>query len=165
MANEEKINQEELNEEDKAIFAYAAFSISFDIEAFGQEIRAEVRKLRASGIEDGEIGRILANDLESNGRIFGRFRNSVKRGIVSGIMQSHRVGQDRIYGDRLKMKWVSVGSPNICPDCEKRIGRIETWEVWESIGLPASGFSVCKGFCYCQLIPTSFPIADKVNIK
>ena len=118
----------------------------------------------ASGISDREIGRILASDLENGGRIFGSFRNSVKRGIVSGIMQGPRVGQNRIYGDSLKMKWVSVGSPNICPDCERRIGRIESWNVWESIGLPASGFSVCKGYCYCQLIPTTYPIEDKVIV-
>lgn len=165
MADEEKINQEELSEEDRAIFTFAAFNISFAIEAFGQEIRSEIRKLRAAGIADSEIGRIIDTDLQSNGRIFGSFRNSVKRGVISGIMQGYRVGQDRVYGDRLKMKWVSVGSPNICPDCEKRVGRIESWEVWESVGLPASGFSVCKSYCYCQLIPTSYPIEDRVIVK
>ena len=162
MADEKRINQEELNEEDQAIYKWAAFNIAFAIEEFGAEIRAEIRRLRAAGIVDTEIGRILATDLESGGRIFGSFRNSVKRGVVSGIMQGHRVGQDRIYGDSLKMKWVSVGSPNICPDCKERIGRIEEWDIWESLGLPASGFSVCKEFCYCQLIPVSYPIEDKV---
>lgn len=162
MADEERIKQEELSEEDQAIFAFAAFGISFAIDGFAQQIRAEIRKLRASGITDSEIGRILASDLKNGGRIFGGFRNSIKRGVVSGIMQGHRVGQDKIYGDSLKMKWVSVGSPNICPDCKDRIGRIETWDVWESLGLPASGFSVCKEFCYCQLIPVNYPIEDKV---
>ena len=165
MANEKRINQEELDKEDQAIYKWAAFHLAFAIEAFGNEIRAEISRLRAAGVVDSEIGRILATDLESGGRIFGSFRNSVKRGIVSGIMQGHRVGQDRIYGDSLKMRWVSVGSPNICPDCERRIGRIESWNVWESIGLPASGFSVCKGYCYCQLIPTTYPIEDKVIVK
>tara|TARA_R100001594_G_scaffold137416_1_gene180470 strand:- start:58 stop:552 length:495 start_codon:yes stop_codon:yes gene_type:complete len=164
MADEERINQEELTEEEQAIFAYAAFGMSFSIDGFTQEIRSEIRKLRASGISDREIGRILASDLENGGRIFGSFRNSIKRGIISGIMQGHRVGQDTIYGDSLKMRWVSVGSPNICPDCQKRLGRIESWNVWESIGLPASGFSVCKESCYCQLIPTNYPIEDKVIV-
>ena len=164
MADEERIDQEELSEEDQAIFAYAAFGISFSIDGFAQEIRSEIRKLRAAGISDGEIGRILAADLATGGRIFGSFRNSIKRGVVSGIMQAHRVGQDKIYGDSLKMKWVTVGSPNICPDCERRVGRIESWNIWESIGLPASGFSICKGYCYCQLIPTSFPIEDRIIV-
>jgi len=164
MADEERINQEELEEEDQAIFAYAAFGISFAIDGFAQEIRSEIRKLRAAGITDGEIGRILASDLQSGGRIFGGFRNSIKRGVVSGVMQAHRVGQDRIYGDSLKMKWVSVGSPNICDDCQERIGRIEEWDIWESLGLPASGFSVCKESCYCQLIPITYPISDRVVV-
>ena len=164
MADEERIDQEELEEEDQAIFAYAAFGISFAIDGFAQEIRAEIRKLRASGISDREIGRILSSDLTNGGRIFGGFRNSIKRGIVSGIMQGHRVGQDTIYGDSIKMRWVSVGSPNVCPDCQDRLGRIESWEVWESLGLPASGFSVCKESCYCQLIPTSYPIEDRVIV-
>ena len=164
MADEERINQEELEEEDQAIFAYAAFGISFAIDGFAHEIRSEIRKLRAAGITDGEIGRILASDLESGGRIFGSFRNSIKRGVVSGVMQAHRVGQDRIYGDSLKMKWVSVGSPNICDDCQERIGRIEEWDIWESLGLPASGFSVCKESCYCQLIPITYPISDRVVV-
>ena len=162
MADEERINQEELEEEDQAIFAYAAFGISFAIDEFSTKIRSEIRKFRAAGIADSEIGRILASDLENGGRIFGSFRNSIKRGVVSGIMQGHRVGQDKIYGDSIKMKWVSVGSPNICPDCKERIGRIEEWDIWESLGLPASGFSVCKEFCYCQLMPVSYPIEDKV---
>ena len=164
MADEEKINQEELEEEDQAIFAWSAFGISFAIDGFVQEIRSEIRKLRAAGITNAEIGRILASDLELGGRIFGGFRNSIKRGVISGIMQGHRVGQDLIYGDSLKMRWVSVGSPNICPDCQNRLGRIESWNVWESLGLPASGFSVCKEYCYCQLIPISYPKEDKVIV-
>ena len=165
MADEKRIKQEELNEEDEAIFKWAAFNISFAITAFGEEIRAEISRLRAAGIADSEIGGILNTDLQSGGRIFGSFRNSIKRGVVSGIMQGYRVGQDRVYGDSIKMRWVSVGSPNICPDCIKRIGRIESWRTWETLGLPASGFSVCKGYCYCQLIPTNYPIEDKVIIK
>jgi hypothetical protein len=164
MADEKRINQEELGEEDQAIYKWAAFNIAFAIEEFGEEIRSEIRKLRAAGIADGEIGRILDTDLRDGGRIFGRFRNSVKRGVVSGIMQAHRVGQDKIYGDSLKMKWVSVGSPNICDDCQERIGRIEEWDIWESLGLPASGFSVCKESCYCQLIPITYPISDRVVV-
>ena len=164
MADEERINQEELEEEDQAIFAWAAFGISFAIDEFAQSIRSEIIKLRAAGITDAEIGRILAADLASGGRIFGTFRNSIKRGVVSGIMQGHRIGQDSIYGDSIKLKWVSVGSPKICPDCEKRIGKVATWAKWESLGLPASGFSVCKEFCYCQLVPEVFPIEDSVIV-
>ena len=164
MADEERIDQEELSEEDQALFSWTAFQISFAIDAFAGEIRSEIRKLRAAGISDNEIGRIFSEDLANGGRIFGRFRNNLQRGVVSGVMQAHRVGQDNVYGDSIRMKWVSVGSPNLCPDCQERIGRIEEWDIWESIGLPASGFSVCKEYCYCQLIPTSYPIESRIVV-
>lgn len=164
MADEERIDQEELNEEEQAIFRWTAFQLSFAIDAFTQELRSEIRKLRASGISNAEIGRVLADDLATGGRIFGRYRNSLQRGIVSGIMQGHRVGQDKVYGDSIKLRWVSVGSTNICPDCEKRIGRVEEWDVWESLGLPATGFSVCKEYCYCQLIPVKYPIQNRILV-
>ena len=164
MADEERINQEELEEEDKSFFLWAAFGISFDITRFAEDIRSDISKLRAAGIADSEIGRILTTDLTTGGRIFGGFRNSIKRGIISGIMQGHRIGQDTIYGDSLKMRWVSVGSPDVCPDCKVRLGEIKDWEEWESLGLPASGFSVCKESCYCQLVPEVFPIEDKVIV-
>ena len=165
MADErERINQEELNEEEQALFKWAAFGISFAIDSFSQELRAEIRKLRAAGISDREIGRILASDLEHGGRIFGGFRNNVKRGVVSGIMQGSRFGQDEVYGNSVSFRWVSVGSSKICVDCQDRIGQIATWEQWESLGLPATGFSVCKEFCYCQLVPEDIEIDDRVVI-
>ena len=118
--------------------------------------------LRRSGMGDGDILGVLAADFNTNGRIFGEFRNTIKRGIVSGIMQSFRVGQDNVFGDNIKLRWVSVGSPKICVDCAARVGEVDTWENWQSAGLPASGFSVCKEYCYCQLVPEDIEIDDKI---
>ena len=164
MADEERTNQEELTEEDQAIYKWAAFNIAFAIEAFGEEIRAEISRLRAAGIVDTEIGRILASDLESGGRIFGTFRNSVKRGVVSGIMQGSRLGQDRVYGNQL-MQWISVGTPRICSDCESRVGELSTYQDWIAAGLPATGWSLCREFCYCQLVPEDVEIEPRVQIQ
>ena len=80
-------------------------------------------------------------------------------------MQGARAGQDEIYGNRMKMRWVSVGSPKICVDCESRVGQIASWDEWESLGLPATGFSICKEFCYCQLIPEGIEIDDRVIVR
>ena len=79
-------------------------------------------------------------------------------------MQGSRIGADRVYGDSVMMQWVSVGSPKICVDCEGRIGQVESWNTWESIGLPASGFSVCKEFCYCQLVPANVPMPSSLRL-
>lgn len=161
MADEEQ-NTQNLEEEDESILLWATLGISFAIDVFTTKIEREIALLRNAGVREAEIIRILGGDLSTGGRIFGEFRNNIKRGIVSSVMQASRIGQDRVYGDSLKMRWISVGSPRICPDCEDRIGQVATWDEWEAVGLPASGFSVCKEWCYCQLIPESVPMPSSV---
>ena len=166
MANDEltEENQENLKEEDENILLWATLGISFGIDVFITKLEREIALLRNAGVTEAAIVNILGNDLATNGRIFGEFRNTIKRGIVSAIMHASRIGQDRIYGDSVEMQWVSVGSPKICVDCEDRIGEIRTWDEWEAIGLPASGFSVCKEFCYCQLIPTDIKMPASLTL-
>tara|TARA_R100000808_G_scaffold24661_1_gene57433 strand:+ start:897 stop:1391 length:495 start_codon:yes stop_codon:yes gene_type:complete len=164
MADEEQ-NTQTLEEEDENILLWATLGISFAIDIFATEIEREIALLRNAGISNDEILRILRSDLSTNGRIFGRLRNNIKRGIVSAVMQASRIGQDRVYGDSVMMQWVSVGTPKICVDCESRIGQVRSWEEWEVLGLPASGFSVCKEFCYCQLIPADVPMPSSVRLQ
>ena len=71
-------------------------------------------------------------------------------------MHASRVGQDRIYGDSVAMQWGSVGSPKICIDCEDRIGEIRTWDEWEAVGLPASGFRFVKSSVTASLFRLRF---------
>ena len=163
MADEEQ-NQGNLKEEDENILLWATLGISYGIDIFITRLEREIALLRNAGVTDAAILNILGNDLATNGRIFGEFRNTIKRGVVSGIMQASRIGQDRIYGDSVKMRWVSVGTPRICVDCEARIGEIRSWDEWEAIGLPASGFSVCKEFCYCQLVPEEVSMPDSLRL-
>ena len=166
MANEELTEEitENLEEEDENILLWATLGISFGIDVFITKLEREIALLRNAGISEAAIVDILGNDFAANGRIFGEFRNTIKRGIISATMHASRVGQDRVYGDSVDMQWVSVGSPKICPDCEDRIGNIQSWDEWESLGLPASGFSVCKEFCYCQLIPASIPMPSALTL-
>ena len=166
MANDELTEEitENLKEEDENILLWATLGISFGIDIFVTRIEREIALLRNAGVSEAAILDILGNDLATGGRIFGEFRNTIKRGIVSATMHASRVGQDRIYGDSVAMQWVSVGSPKICIDCEDRIGLIKSLEEWEALGLPASGFSVCKEFCYCQLIPASIPMRSSLQL-
>ena len=156
-------NTENLKEEDENILLWATLGISFGIDVFITKLEREIALLRNAGVSEAAIVDILGNDLATGGRIFGEFRNTIKRGIVSATMHASRVGQDRVYGDSVDMQWVSVGSPRICVDCEPRIGEVRTWDEWEVAGLPASGFSVCKEFCYCQLIPSSIPMQSSLR--
>ena len=162
---EEFLDAEEIEQQDEDTLLWVALGLAYGIDVLDTRIEREIAILRGSGVGDAAIVQILSDDLRAGGRIFGEFRNTLKRGIVGGIMQGFRVGQDNIYGDNLMMRWVSVGSPRICDDCEERVGQVESWSYWESEGLPASGFSVCKENCYCQLIPEDIPIDDKVIIQ
>ena len=166
MANEETTEEitENLEEEDENILLWATLGVSFGIDIFLTRIEREVTLLRNAGISESAIINILGNDLAANGRIFGEFRNTIKRGVVSSVMQASRMGQDRVHGDRMRFRWVSVGTPKICIDCTDRIGEVRSWEEWESLGLPASGFSVCKEFCYCQLVPESVPMPASLSL-
>ena len=166
MANDEftEENTQNLEEEDENILLWATLGVSYGIDIFLTRLEREVALLRNAGVTDAAILNILGNDLAANGRIFGEFRNTIKRGIVSATMHASRLGQERVYGDSVAMQWVSVGSPKICIDCEDRIGEVKTWNEWEVLGLPASGFSVCKEFCYCQLIPVEIPMPSSLRL-
>ena len=166
MANEELTEEitQNIEEEDENILLWATLGISYGIDIFITRLEREIALLRTAGITDDAIFDILGNDLAGHGRIFGEFRNTIKRGIISAIMQASRVGADRVYGDNVMMRWVSVGTPKICVDCTPRIGQVRSWAEWESLGLPASGFSVCKEFCYCQLVPEDVPMPASLSV-
>ena len=166
MANEELTEEitQNLEQEDEDILLWATLGISYGIDIFITRIEREVALLRNAGIADAAILDILGNDLATNGRIFGELRNTIKRGIVSATMQASRVGADRVYGDSVMMRWVSVGTPKICVDCTPRIGQVRSWDEWEALGLPASGVSVCKEFCYCQLVPEEVSMPASLSV-
>ena len=164
MADIEEVFNEEGEEQENNTLLWAALGLSFGIDIFVSRINREIEILRGAGLGDDAILTTFSRDLSTHGRIFGEFRNAIKSSIVLGVMQGFRVGQDNIYGDSLKFKWVSVGSPRICKDCEERVGQVKTWDEWEELGVPASGFSVCKEYCYCQLIPSDIEIDDFVVV-
>ena len=153
--------QESLNQEDENTLLWATLGVGFAIDVFVSRIEQQINIFRQAGLSDEAIINSLRADLRTNGRIFGEFSNSIRRGVVSGIMQGARLGQDRVYGNQL-MQWVSVGSDRICSDCERRIGQIETYQDWISAGLPATGWSLCREFCYCQLVPETVDIEGRI---
>lgn len=163
---EELLNEEEntqaLEEGDENVILWVTLGVSYAIDVFATEVEREVAILRNAGIGNQGIADTIRNDLLNNGRVFGKFSNNIKRGIVSGVMQANRIGQSEVYGDSVNFRWVSVGSPKICVDCQERIGEVATLDQWEVIGLPATGFSICKEFCYCQLVDESVEIDDKI---
>ena len=155
MANE----QERLDEQDRGLLIAVALGLSFDIRIFSERLRQEIDRLGRSGLNEQSIIGVLSQDYTTNGRIFGELRNSIKRGVVGSINQVFR----REGGMGQGLRWVAV-SKNICSDCVARAGEIDTWSGWESRGMPGSGWSICREYCYCQLIPEEVEIDDRIKI-
>jgi|TARA_R100000656_G_C3954819_1_gene129003 hypothetical protein len=151
--------EEQLDDKDREILLWIALGLSYDVRIFTERLGQEIERLTRSGVSEQSIIRVLNTDFNQSGRIFGELKNSIKRGIVGGINQafrrSGRMGQ--------KLRWITV-SKNVCPDCESRAGQLDTWEGWEARGMPASGWSVCKEYCYCQLMPEDIEIDDTLKI-
>ena len=152
-------DKEGLDDKDREILLWVALGLSYDVRIFSERLGQEIERLTRSGVSEQSIIGVLDTDFRSKGRIFGEFVRSVKRGVVGGINQAFRRSGEM----GRKLRWITV-SKNVCPDCESRAGELDTWEGWESRGMPASGWSVCKEFCYCQLMPEDIEINDTIKI-
>ena len=149
----------ELDEKDRRLLIETALGLSYDIRIFSERLGQEIDRLTRNGLDEQSIIRVLEQDLATNGRIFGELRNSIKRGVTGGINQAFRRAGE--MGQSLK--WIAI-SKNLCDDCRSRAGEVDTWDNWEARGMPASGWSACKEYCYCQLMPESLDIDDTITI-
>lgn len=149
----------QLDDKDREILLWVALGLSYDVRIFSERLRQEIDRLTRAGVSQQSIAGTLSADLAGQGRIFGEFRNAIKRGIIGGINQAFRRAGE--MGQQLR--WVAI-SKNICPDCEERAGQVDSWEGWIARGMPASGWSVCKEYCYCQLIPAGIATDDKLQV-
>ena len=149
----------ELDEKDRRLLIETALGLSYDIRIFSERLGQEIDRLTRNGLDEQSIIRVLEQDLATNGRIFGELRNSIKRGVTGGVNQAFRRAGE--MGQSLK--WIAI-SKNPCDDCRSRAGEVDTWDNWEARGMPASGWSACKEYCYCQLMPESLDIDDTITI-
>tara|TARA_Y100000310_G_scaffold302583_1_gene340040 strand:+ start:282 stop:794 length:513 start_codon:yes stop_codon:yes gene_type:complete len=156
--------EEETDSNTEELIALFLLLISYDVEIFISRINQTVTTLKNSGLTDQAIHEVLQRDLDTSGRIFGELKNSIKSAVIGTIIQSSKTGQSKIFQDKKKFRWVNVEGHVICDDCLARAGQIETWETWESIGMPGSGWSLCKANCYCILVPEDTDIDDNVKL-
>ena len=136
----------------------------FDVQVFGNRLEQSISTMSANGMTTKQIEGILKNDMKNGGRIFGELRNSSKESIVEGVNQSSRLGQFEQYGEKDSFAWVTVGGHKVCPDCDARAGEVRSWDEWTREGLPASGWSFCRGWCYCVLDPVG-KMDKRVTVK
>ena len=122
------------------------------------DIQGIVTSMKASGMSNSAIKDTLMADLTGGGRIFGNYRNQVKNTVKSGVSMAGSNASKDIFTKAgvEKFRWQTVQGDTVCPDCEPRHGQIESMKVWEMIGTPQSGFSVCQQYCQCQLLPENY---------
>ncbi len=162
MANE-KDRFSKLDKRDREIVRWVTTILSGEIQVFNARIRQQIEILRGAGLSEQSIVGFLSEDLGTSGRIFGEFKNAVKRGIVGGIMQASR--RELYLGGSVNYRWVVANGVENCKDCIGRAGEVDTWDNWALRGMPGTGWSVCRAHCYCQLVPDETDIDNVINIR
>lgn len=121
-----------------------------------------ITTMKSAGMSNVAIRQTLLNDLNTGGQLFGAFRNNLKNTIKNGVEISSNDSANKEFTNAgiQEFRWVSIGDNSVCPDCAGRSGEIGTLEYHETLGLPASGFSVCQGNCRCKLVPIDYKGED-----
>jgi len=127
------------------------------ITRFLGEYQKTVTRLTAAGMPANQIRRIIENDLQGSGRLFGQLKNGISKGVGRGAgdISGEVSEQVQVKKKIKKFRWVTV-SVKPCPDCSPRHNRKETMSTWRKIGKPRSGFSVCQGSCKCRLVAEKY---------
>ncbi|MBC8428086.1 MAG: hypothetical protein H8D94_01295 [Candidatus Pelagibacter sp.] len=122
------------------------------------EIQEVVNHMRVFGMSENDIVSTLSQDLINQGRLFGSFRNRIKNTVKNAVTMAAAAAQLDLYqkANIKEFRWVTVSDTRVCPDCIIRHNRKETLETFKLIGLPQSGFSVCRDRCRCLLVPMSY---------
>ena len=139
-----------------------------DAKYFAITLEYEIEKMRIAGMSENAIFTVLEQDAKTGGRIFGQFENTIKSQIFGGIQTASAIGEQEVYKaagiDVDFQKWVTF-SKRPCPDCDDRSGRVEPIALWQAIGLPGSGATVCRANCMCRLEPQELDTPDSVDIS
>ncbi len=140
------------------LFAGLSITLEEEMGLFAHRIDVEIRRMRRMGVSDKAIYEMLLLDAKEGGRLFGQFNNSIKGHLYNGIQDASVIGEYDIYQeegiDTDMREWIVQGSDTgPCPNCAVRTGMVLPYADWIEIGLPGTGWSVCKGACLCRLIP------------
>ena len=128
-------------------------SMLFDSRTFANGIEKQVVLMQSRGISSEVINQTLRNDMQTGGRIFGQLKNDVKAATHGAVNQAGGLGQMSEYNENSNFMWVTVAGHKVCQDCAVRGGHVLTYKEWESEGIPGTGWSVCRSYCYCILDP------------
>ncbi len=151
--------------------SFADEILLIEAEAFANILDAEIKRLRASRIDEDEIARILQADFDSKGRIFGQAETAVKARVAGLISAASHGAEEAVYRDAGivsdQRRWITVNinlPKKVCPDCPTRNGQVESIETWRRIGKPGSGWSVCGPWDYCILVPANIDMPSIIDV-
>jgi SPP1 gp7 family putative phage head morphogenesis protein len=135
-----------------------ANQITTSAEITALTIEEAIINMQLAGMSKDAIKLTLITDLKEGGILFGTFRNKLKNTVRNAVELSSNGSANSAFTKAgvQEYQWISVGDGKVCPDCEERHGESGTMEFFETIGLPASGFSVCTTNCRCQLVPSNY---------
>ena len=150
---------------DEALLIEAEFAASL--------LEREIGIMRISGMGEEAIKEVLDADFAAKGRIFGQIENATKAHTAGMLTAASNSAQQEVYskaGASDLRRWVVVNlGPGAvtkpCPDCPERQDRVEPIEVWQAIGEPGSGWSICRQHCYCILVPEQVKISGRVDVE
>lgn len=126
-------------------------------DVFKIKAKALIDDLKTRNVSEEEIINILLDDFDNDGELFGGLKRGLKKNSTSMLQNIDNSATQQAWleeGFDEPETWVAVLVAT-CQDCFPRHGVTLPHSVWIQRGLPASGFSVCKQNCQCQLFPRS----------
>jgi len=131
--------------------------IEATVEQFLAEFKKNVTTMSNSGMDIKQIKSVIAKQVQESTGSLGELKKNLRNIVISGVNRAANEGMYEEYKDAGASRWMWVtvsGKP--CPDCAERHGQVETWEDWEILGMPQSGFSICQDHCKCKLVPENY---------
>lgn len=133
---------------------YVTGALTLNIDQTINEFELLILQMQMSGMTESQIKAVLINDLQTGGKIFGGYRAGVRNIVKEAVQMASTDGSIWKYQQKgvKRFKWIVMFEGNQpCPDCKPRHNRIDTMAHWRDVGLPGSGFSICRQFCKCKL--------------
>ena len=126
-----------------------------------------INQLQTRGMSDEQVINVLLEDFDNDGALFGGLKRQLI-GDADNMAESLSSNLDTEIlfeeSGQERMTWIAI-LVNTCKDCIPRHGFTRTYAEWQELGLPKSGFSVCKHHCKCQLFPASVIDQNKEELR